>query len=126
MTDPLYARAAATSLRLLTKYGQAVTLRTITAGTYDPATGTNTQAPADTARVGALFDYTDQGREGQQYVRGNLVLTGDKQILVDATASIALTDRIVTAAGLVYSIVSVAEVNPAGTRVLYDIHGRVS
>lgn len=120
MTNALYTRSAATALRLLTAYGRSVTHRAYSAGTYDPATGTNTQTSADTTRQGALFDYD----ENVQYVRGTMVVKTDKQLLLDPTAPVDLNDRFI-AGGVEYSIVSMGEVNPAGTPVLYDIHLRV-
>jgi hypothetical protein len=120
-----YDRMAATSLRLLTNFGQSVTRRTYTAGTYDPNTGTTTPTTADTTRIGALFDYGSQNQKGEQYVRGNLVIVGDKQLLLDAEGAATVTDRYIIG-GVEYTCMSVATVNPAGTAVMYDIHLRLA
>ena len=116
----LYTRAAATSLRLLTTYGQDVTHRTYTTGTYDPATGTTTPVTADTTRKGALFDYG----ANTTTVRGQLVQVSDRRLLLDASAAVSVQDRLIVG-GVEYMPVSVDEISPAGTRVLFDIHVRV-
>ena len=114
-----YASNAATVLRLLTKYGQDVTLRSYTPGTYNPATGTATPTQTDTTRKGAIFDFG----AGQTLERGTLIQGGDKRLLVDPTASINPQDHFIVG-GVEYVIVSIGELNPAGTRILYDIHLR--
>lgn len=114
-----YTRAAATALRMLTKFGRDVTLRSTTPGTYDPATGTTTPTSSDTTRKGALFDFGS----GQTLERGTLILANDKRLLMDATGPVDAHDRIVIGA-LEYAIVSVGEINPAGVSVLFDMHLR--
>lgn len=114
-----YASIAANALAALTDAGQDVTLRTYTAGTYDPATGTATPTTADTTRKGVIFDFGG----GATLERGTLIQVGDKRLLLDAEASVSQQDHFVIG-GVDYSIVSIGEVNPAGTCVLYDIHLR--
>ena len=113
-----YDEMAAVSLSLLTEFGQSVTHRAYTTGTYDVATGTATPATTDATRTGALFDINTTT------VRGQLVQVADKQLLVDGSAAINLRDRFVVG-GVEYAIVSLGEINPAGTRVMYDLHVRV-
>lgn len=120
-----YSEVAADALETLTEFGRSITRRAYSAGAYDPATGTTANTTADTTRLGALFDYTDQGRSGQQYVRGTLVEKGDKQLLMDATGPATLSDHYIVGS-VEYTVVSVGEVNPAGTPVIYDLHLRVS
>lgn len=114
-----YASVAATSLELLTEFGQDVTCRAYTQGTYDPATGATTNTTADTTRKGVLLDFG----AGQTLERGGLIQGGDKRLLLDATATVDLNDHFIVA-GADYSIVSVGSVDPAGTRVLFDLHLR--
>ena len=118
MTFP-YADTAATALELLTEFGQSITRRSYTAGTYDPATGTTTPTTADTTRKGALLDFG----AGQTLERGTLIQGGDKRLLLDPVTAISPQDHFVVG-GVEYVIVSIGEINPAGTRVLYDIHLR--
>lgn len=114
-----YTKTAATTLRLLTKHGQTVTRRALTQGTYDPATGGMTNTTADTTRKGALLSIAS----GETTIRGTLVQGADKRLLLDASGSVALSDNFVIG-GVVYSVVSIGETNPAGTPVLYDLHIR--
>ena len=116
-----YSANAATALRMLTNYGQSVTRRTYSAGTYDPATGTTTPTTADTTRKGALFDIAS----GTTTVRGTLVQVSDKQLYLDAQGAAEVTDHYI-ADGDEYTVVSVGEINPAGTPVLFDLHLRLS
>lgn len=113
-----YDDMAATSLALLTEFGQSVTHRSHTDGTYDPATGSATPVVTDATRKGALFDIDTTT------LRGELVQVSDKRLLVDGSASVNLRDRFIVDS-VEYVIVSLGEVNPAGTRVMYDMHVRV-
>lgn len=114
-----YSDLAKISLDLLTRFGQGITRRAYTSGTYDPATGTATQTTADTPRKGAIFDFGP----GITYVRGQLVKVADKQLLVDATGLITETDHFIVG-GIEYTVISMGEISPAGTPVVYDLHVR--
>lgn len=114
-----YSEVAANALETLTEFGRDVTRRSFTSGTYDPATGLVTPTTADTTRKGVLFDFG----AGQTLERGSLIQGGDKRLLLDATASIAQQDHVIVGS-TEYLIVSVGEIAPAGTVVLYDIHLR--
>lgn len=116
----LYDDLAATSLELLTEFGQTVTKRTITVGTYDPTTGSASSASADTVRKGVILDFGP----GQSLERGQLIQINDKRLLLDANGSAPQMEDRFIAGGAEYSVVSIGEVNPAGTPVLYDLHLR--
>jgi hypothetical protein len=118
----LYDELADVSLELLTEFGQSVTRRSYTVGTYDPATGANTVVTSDTTRKGAIFDI-GLASGGVQTLRGNLVQSGDMRLIVDAEAAINLQDHFIVN-GVEYVIVGMDEVSPAGTRVLFDLHVR--
>jgi len=116
---PNYSKSAASALKLLTKFGQNVTRRAYTIGTYDPATGLVTNTYADTTRKGVLFDFAS----GQTLERGTLIQTGDKRLYVDASATISPQDHFIVDT-IEYTIVSIGELKPAGTSILFDIHLR--
>lgn len=121
MTDALYTRAAATSARLLAKYGQPITLRRVSAGTYDANTGVAVPGQTDITRNGALLDFG----AGQTEERGNLIQAFDKRLLLEPGTPPTLKDRVVISSSAAqYTIVSIGEVNPGGTAALYDIHLR--
>lgn len=117
-----YASNAATALRLLTKFGQDVTRRAYSVGTYDVNTNTMTPTTADTVRKGALFDYSLQ-QAGAALAIGTLIQEGDKQLLLDATGPVELQDHFIIG-GVEYTLVNIKVLNPAGTPVLYDLHIR--
>jgi hypothetical protein len=114
-----YIRTAATSLRLLTKFGQEVTRRAVTVGAYNPATGAAAVTTADTTRKGVILTFG----AGATEIRGELVQTNDRQLMLDAEGPALVTDRFVVGS-VEYSVVSVGEIAPSGVAVLYDIHLR--
>ena len=114
-----YADTAALAVEALTEFGNPVVRRATAAPVYSPTTGAANVAQSDLRRIGAVFDYGS----GQTQVRGTLIQGGDKRLLLDATGEVLLTDQYVIN-GVVYSVVSIGEVNPAGTPVLYDLHVR--
>jgi hypothetical protein len=123
-----YTKSAATAERLLQKFGQAVTLSrpSTSAPTYDPATGISTSvAPATYIGRGAVFDYK------QTDVNATLVQAGDQRLYLSpfqadgsAMPEPKTSDEIALANGTTYSIVRAGKVDPAGTKVLYDLQLR--
>lgn len=119
MTD--YAEIAADVLDILTEEGQAVTLRTVTEGAYDPATSTATDTTTDTTRRAVLFDIA----KGITSIRGTLVQATDLQAYMEASGTApANTDKLIDANGITYTILSVGVIAPTGTAVLFDLHLR--
>lgn len=108
-----YSKTAATSLKLLTRFGQTVTRRTYTAGTYDPATGAVTPVTADTSRIGVVLPIN----AGQTMLAGTLIQSGDIQVLLDAESAIAMTDHYIVD-GTEYTLAAFEPLSPAGTVVL--------
>ena len=120
MTSFNYARTAATAARLLSKFGAPVTLRNVTIGTYDPATGQTATTNTDTTRNAALLEF---GAGQVNAAGGGLIQAGDRRCLLEPGVVPALEDHII-AQGKEYVIKGIGEVNPAGTPVLYDLHLR--
>ena len=114
-----YSDLAKVSLDLLTQFGQGITRRAYASGNYNPATGTAIQTTVDTSRKGAIFDFG----QGVSVVRGQLVQIKDKRLLVDATGPVAITDHFIVG-GTEYTVVTLGEISPAGTPVVYDLHIR--
>ncbi|MDD5385351.1 MAG: hypothetical protein PHG89_10790 [Gallionella sp.] len=94
-----------------------VTQRAYTVGAYDPATGEATTSTADSTRRGVVLDFG----AGQTLCRGTLIQQGDKRLLLDAVAPVNMQDHFIVNS-VEYVVVSIGEINPAGTCVLYDIH----
>jgi hypothetical protein len=114
-----YAGTAASATKLLTKFGRTVTRTTYTAGTFDQATQTVSPSTAASSRIGVLFDIDGK----RTTIRGTLVQVGDKELYLDASAAVALTDHY-TIGGVEYIVLSFEEINPAGTAVLHILHLR--
>lgn len=116
---PNYVKSRATALKMLTKFGQDVTRTIRTKGTYDPATGETSQSETTETRKGALLTF---GR-GEQYFNGSLIEISDKRLLVDGEGEVNAEDTF-TVNGTEYHVVSIDELNPAGTRVFFDLQVR--
>lgn len=121
-----YDRMAATALRLIAQYGQTAALTEITPGEYDPVTGNETGG-ANLTQTGQLIllEYTS-AEAGIINASGSLVQQGDKKIMLAAKGltwppTLATT---ILADGLTWTIVNVKSTNPAGTPLVYELHGR--
>ena len=119
MSD-FYAKAAATALRLLTKRGKDVTLRTVTIGAYDPATSSAAETLTDVTRKAIFFDF-DRINFGQNVRDGTQIQQGDRQCLMDANGDAPTPTSRIIDGETDYTIVDIKELNPAGTPVLYDL-----
>lgn len=121
-----YDRMASTALRLITRFGQAGTLDDVTPGTYDPVTGeTTADTPITQPCQLILLDYSLQ-ESGAKYTAGTQVLTGDKKILIAASGLSWAPEMTTTVAadGAIWRAVNIKVSNPAGTPLVYEIHGR--
>lgn len=118
-----YDEMAAMALEMITEFGQPVTIRAITAGEYDPETGT---APTDTiteqTAQGILLDFT-----GQEFQNNSLIKQGDKKLKIAARGlewAPGLLNKVVVQ-GRTWSIVPpLKEINPAGTPILFELQVR--
>jgi archaellin len=122
-----YDDMAAVALELITEFGQSGTISDVTPGTYDPVGGgqSTPDTPITQTAQMILLDYTLQ-ESGAKYNEGTQVLAGDKKILIAAQGlawAPMMTSR-VTADGAVWQAVNIKVSNPAGTPLVYEIHGR--
>lgn len=116
-----YDQLALTAARLLKDKGQVVTLRQVAKGTYDVTQASVTAAPdVDVLRNAAIFEFG----EGTSHERGTLILNGDKKALMEPGIEPTVRDRLVVG-GTIFKIVSVAELSPGGTPVMYELHIRL-
>lgn len=120
-----YDRMAATALRLIAQFGQPVTLRDTAPGEYDPITGIGTP-PVEVEQTGSciLQDYSLQ-ESGAANLAGSDIRQNDKKILIAAKGLTppTLSTQII-ADGHNWTAVSIKEINPAGTPLVYEIQGR--
>lgn len=114
-----YARAAATSERLIRKFGALGSIRRQTPGSgpvYDPGEPVPTDHPAHIV----LTDYTNREIDGTR------ILATDRKALVEPGIGIEPTtsDLLVTADGATLRIVNVELIRPATTTLLYQLQVR--
>jgi hypothetical protein len=124
-----YDRMAATALRLIERFGQTATLSDTPEpdpDDYDPVTGTGPViVPVTQPGQVILLDYTEQ-EAGIINAAGSLVQQGDKKIML-AAKGLAWAPTMATtiiADGLTWTIVNIKSTNPAGTPLVYELHGR--
>lgn len=121
-----YDEMAGVTLELIAEFGQVGTLTRVTEGDYDPVTGFGTD-PVTLTQAGQLIllDYSAQ-EAGVSNAAGSLIQQGDKKILIAAKGLDWEPDMTTTidAGGFTWSIASIRVTNPAGTPMLYEIHGR--
>jgi len=120
-----YDKMGATALRLISRFGQEITLRDTVPGEYDPVTGGSTpDVEVDQPAQAILQDYALQ-QAGMSYAEDTVIRQGDKKILVAAQGLTPPTlTTTVLAGGATWTIVNVKEINPAGTPLVYELQGR--
>ena len=120
MTLDATARAAAT--KLIGQFGRLITLTTVTAGAYNPATGAAVPTTSDKSVKAIIEDF--KGFE----IANELAQAGDKKITVSAADLASKPNPVdkVTVDGLVYTIVSVKAVSSGALDALYTIQARLT
>ena len=116
-----YLETASDVDELLIEFGQPVTIRTVTTGAYDPATGSVSSSSADVIGNGAVFDFVLH-LSGTSFVAGTLIASGDKQLLL---SPVGITPpqpgSLVIIGGVTWKIEAVKVTGPAGIAVLYEL-----
>lgn len=115
----LSARMAATALRLLTKYGQPVTLVQKNTGAYDPTTSTAVEANV------LFYGFGMSLAEPTGEIDGTMVVSGNKTILLSIQTAVPQPSDSLIINGVNYSINTVLTMNPDGTTIMYEIAVRV-
>jgi hypothetical protein len=116
---PNYSNLAATATRLITKFGQSITVTNFAPGAEDVNTGISTQEATTFTTVGVLldFDYRNFGETSESY---HQVSKSDKRILLSASKVINAGDLIFID-NTIYKAYVIKCVNPAAVRIVYDI-----
>jgi len=115
-----YAKTATTAVRLLTKFGQSVTLARRSTGAYDPTLSAAPVTETLETRKAVLLDY-DRINFGETLQDGTRIQAGDRRCLMGTDGSAPTNFDAVVVGGERYPIKVVKELNPAGTPVLYDM-----
>ena len=116
-----YARPAATAKRLLTRFGQVVTIiKRTTPGAYDPATGTVSGGTVGYSCAGAVMNYASRD------IDGTLVQRGDVRVLLapDAAFEPKPGDTVTLADTTELTVINAQATKPAGSPVLYEVQAR--
>lgn len=114
---------AAASLSLLRYTGKTYTLTRVSAGTYNPATGSATLTTIQGTFTGKLLAYKDSD------IDGALIQRGDRRLLI-AAASLAggvvpQTDDKVSGDGAEMMIVAVQKIEEGAAVVIYACQVRI-
>jgi len=125
-TKAYYKRLALTAGRLIKEKGQAVTISTVTPGTYDPTTGKITNTTTTQYGYGIITNWE------VKLIDGNLIKVTDKRLYLspfnkDGAALTApkIGDTVTDEAGTTYSIVEPINIeSPAGVVCMYECNLR--
>lgn len=113
--------ALATSLRktaskLMAKFGGTATIRTVTAGTYNPTTGTVSETTADTVVRGVLEDVNLREVD-------DLIQATDKRLLIaaaDTSAAPTTADEVIITS-TTYQVIRVTTIEQDNTSITYEL-----
>ena len=115
-----YSQSVATALKLITKFGAAVTLTTQTAGGYNTSTGEVTVTTATQSGFGVRVDWTKQDESW------TLVAVNDVKLIL-AASGITTAPRVndtVLFDSVTYTIISVKPAQPATVAIVYTLNLR--
>lgn len=111
-----YAGLSSTASRLLTQFGQAMTLQRSSSGGYNPATGSVTSTVTSYTFNGAQVPITridDGAFDPQTVVEGRAAIVLGENVAVEPKPG----DEVVFG-GYTWQVIGSTSVNPAGTNVL--------
>jgi hypothetical protein len=106
----------ATASKLMAKFGGTATIRRVTTGTYNPATGTVSESTSDTAVRGVLQDVNL--REVNDLIRAT-----DKRLLIaaaDLSAPPTTADEVIIT-GSTYQVIRVDTIEQDNTAITYEL-----
>jgi hypothetical protein len=127
-----YAGIARNATKAIRDNGQIVTLRRLSAGTYDPATRkASPGAPVDSQIPAVFFDVFGTRGNVQQYGKhkepdgtitvNRICLLSALDVNGSTVAPPNVDDELIDAIGRVYSLVSIEETAPAGQPVMFTL-----
>lgn len=112
---------AASIAKTLKAKGQAMTLTRVSGGTYDPVAGSVTTPVTTTYTV---YGIEAAFRDGLTMSAGTLIQSGDRQAVVAADQATPVPGDSLTIGGIVWKVIAVTPVNPAGTALLFKCQVR--
>jgi hypothetical protein len=131
----IYTRAIQTALRLLTKYGQTITVETNVPGVYDTATSSVAITTTSQEIKGAVFEWggSNYPNNGQEVIDWTLIKSGDKKLILSTLANDGSSINkpnigdVAIVQGIRYTMVNpIKFLAPAGVLVLVEVNIRGS
>ena len=114
-----YSAIQSIALAQIEDKGRDITYRTVTSGTFNPATGANTGASSSDATIKAVFTNVLEDT-----VDGDIVRRSDKVVIVSASdVTPTKQDKIVDGSD-VYQIINIDEIKPGDTALIYKLQVR--
>ena len=112
-------RMAATALRLLTQYGEAVSFSRVSEGAYNASTG-STAAGSTTnfSGYGLPVDY-DNAEMAETFIQ-----KGDIKLYVNAVSTVPAPGDAVTVDSVAYRVINVRKYSISSENVLYELQIR--
>lgn len=100
---------------LIDEEGKAGTLRKVTEGVYNTATGSVSSTTADTSVMLMLLNYSDYQRQNE------LIQSGDRKALIKSKGLTVIPEiqDILIAGGQEHTIIDVRQIEQSGTDVVY-------
>jgi hypothetical protein len=114
---------AATIVKTLKAKGQALTLTRVSPGTVDPVAGSIGTPVTQTWTVYGI-ETAPSVKDVMSMTQGTLIQSGDRLAIISADQTAPLPGDSLTIGGVVWNVVAVNAVNPAGTAYIYKLHVR--
>jgi hypothetical protein len=112
---------AATIAKTLQAKGQAMTLTRVSGGVFDPVTGATTGAVTQTWTV---YGIESAFRDNLSMAAGALIQSGDRLAIIAADQTAPIPGDSLTIGGVVWHVIAVNAVNPAGAAYIFKVHIR--
>jgi hypothetical protein len=112
---------AASIAKKLKAKGQAMTLTRVSGGTYDPVAGSVT---APVTQTWTVYGIESAFRDNLSMAAGTLIQSGDRLAIIAADQQAPLPGDSLTIGGVVWHVIAVNAVNPAGAAYIFKVHIR--
>lgn len=103
---------------LINDKGKTLTLRKVTEGTYNPATGSVSNTTADTSTYGMMLNFKDQDYDG------TIIQRSDRKVVLRVDGVVPEIQDQIIEGGDTYRVLNVRTIEEAGTDIVYILHVR--
>jgi len=123
-----YTKAKETAYRLISKYGQDISIKSRIVGAYNPSTGTSPITETTQTFKGLVFEWgTDNfPNNGKEVIDGTIIKIGDKRLILGVKGNTPPDiGDVATVNGKQYTIVNpIKLLEPAGELVMIECNIR--